>query len=137
VETGVWIAIAAALGVILILVLLDDRRVLSKTEAADRRAEELLRGALTAEQFRTLTRAGYLDIQSRLEPNRVYRVRRRGPVEVYELGQYRFSLCLQPIKPLPTSDVVLLHKLLLEDDERRYLEIGNVVSRRVRLVGWC
>ena len=135
-DTGVWVAIALALGLIISLVLLDDRRVLSRVGAADRRAEELLQGALTEDQYRTLARAGYLAIESRLVPDRVYQIRRQGPVEVHERGQYQFSLCLQPLIPLPASDVVLLHKLLLEGDEQRYIDTANVVSRRVRVVGW-
>ncbi len=136
-EAGVWIAIAAALGGITSLVLLSVRLVLSATKATDRRAEELLRGALTEEQYQALARAGYLAIESRLVPDRVYQIRRQGPVEVHEHGQYQSSLCLQPLIPLPASDVILLHKLLLEGDEQRYIDTANVVSRRVRVVGWC
>ena len=136
-EAGVWIAIAVALGGITSLVLLSVRLVLSATKAADRRAEELLRRALTEEQYRTLARAGYLAIESRLVPDRVYQIRREGPVEVHERGQYQFILCLQPLILLPTSDVILLHKLLLEGDEQRYIETANVIRRCVRVIKLC
>ena len=136
-DTGVWVAIALAIGLIVSLVLLSVRLVVAATNAADRRAEELLRGALTTEEYRTLARAGYLCVPSRLVPNRVYQIRRQGPVEVHERGQYQFSLCLQPLIPLPASDVVLLHKVLLEGDEQRYIDTANVVSRRVRAIEWC
>ena len=127
-ETVLWIALAAEVGLIILVVLVSDRLALSNAVAADLRAEKLLLSLLSEEYYNLLRTAGYLEVRSRLVPSRVYRIRRRGPVEVHELGRFRMYLCLKPLHPLPCSDVVLLHKVLLEGDEQRYIETANVIK---------
>ena len=129
-DTGLWITAGTLIGlaVIVSLVLLHDRLTLPKIEAANRRAEELLRAVLSEEQYRALGTMGYLEVPSHLIPGRIYRIRRHGPVEVHESGQFRSCLCLRPVSPLPASDLVLLHKLLLEGDEQRYIQTANVIE---------
>ncbi|MBX5490625.1 MAG: hypothetical protein IRZ14_05660 [Chloroflexi bacterium] len=101
--------------------------------AAEAQAEALLHELLGAAEYQALAARGYLCIPSRLYPERHYRVYRPPRlVEMYERGQRVAALCLQPTRYLPSGDRVLLHKLLLEGDEARYLRIARV-SRPGRL----
>src|SRR5689334_1438543 len=96
-------------------------------DAAEARAEALLVEVLTPAEYAGLQTAGYLELPSGLYAGRQYRIYRRPrPVEVYERGQRAFTLCLQPTGYLPAGDHVLLHKVLLEGDEARYLRTANV-----------
>jgi hypothetical protein len=93
---------------------------------AERRAADLLRDTLTAEQFHQLIWRGYVEIPSPAEPQRVYRVpKSRGYVQVIENGRPTMRLCLQPVECLPDADVVVLHKLMIEADEEIYLQKAN------------
>jgi hypothetical protein len=44
---------------------------------------------------------------------------------MYEGGQLVCELCLLSSTPLPASDLILLHKWLIEEDEERYLATAN------------
>src|SRR6516164_9118803 len=89
-----------------------------KWTEANRRANELLRSVLTSEQYRQLTRYGYLDIPSPRDPGCIYRVpRTQGMVGVIERGKRKASLCLQPLEMVPDADIVVIHKLMIEADE--------------------
>ncbi|HWP29707.1 MAG TPA: hypothetical protein VFB73_06780 [Chloroflexota bacterium] len=91
------------------------------------RAEALLRELLPAADYEALRTRGYLEVPSRLYPGRRYRIYRRPrPVEVYERGRLTQALCVQPTVYLPSGDRVLMHKVLLEGDEARYLRTANV-----------
>jgi hypothetical protein len=93
---------------------------------AERRAADLLRDTLTAEQFRQLIWRGYVEIPSPAEPQRVYRVpKSRGYVQVIENGRPTMRLCLQPVECLPDADIVVLHKLMIEANEETYLQKAN------------
>jgi len=93
---------------------------------AERRAANLLRDTLTAEQFRQLIWRGYVEIPSPAEPQRVYRVpKSRGYVQVIETGHPTMRLCLQPVECLPDADIVVLHKLMIEANEEIYLQKAN------------
>jgi hypothetical protein len=94
--------------------------------SAKRRAEELLRSTLTAEQYRQLTRLGYIDIRSLRDYERIYRVP-RGPglVRVIEKGKETASLCLHPLERVPDADTVVIHTLMIEADEETYLQKAN------------
>jgi len=93
---------------------------------AERRAADLLRDTLTAEQFRQLIWRGYVEIPSPAEPQRVYRVpKSRGYVQVIENGRPTMRLCLQPVECLPDADIVVLHKLMIEANEEIYLQKAN------------
>jgi hypothetical protein len=81
---------------------------------------------LTAEQFRQLTWRGYLEVSSPTEPQRVYRIpRSKGYVQVIENGRAIMRLCLQPVECLPDADIVVLHKLMIEGNEKAYLQKAN------------
>jgi hypothetical protein len=92
---------------------------------AERTAEALLR--------RLLGLNGYLEVPSREYPGRMYRIPRGpGQVQVVEHGRVTERLCVQPAAVgLPEADVVLMHKLLLESDERRYLLTANHFPRAI------
>jgi hypothetical protein len=100
-----------------------------KRPGAKRRAGELLRDVLTAEQYGQLIQQGYLDIPSPSEPERVYRVPRSpGQVQVREKGHVTKWLCLQPFEWVPNADLVVIHKLMIEADEETYLQKANSIT---------
>lgn len=100
---------------------------------AERTAEALLRRLLSEHEYTSLGSNGFLEVISREYPGRVYRIPRGpGQVQVVEHGRVTERLCVQPASVgLPEADVVLLHKLLLESDERRYLLTANHFPRAI------
>jgi len=100
---------------------------------AERTAEALLRRLLDEREYDALGFNGYLEVPSREYPGRVYRIPRGpGQVQVVEHGRVTERLCVQPAAVgLPEADVVLMHKLLLESDERRYLLTANHFPRAI------
>ncbi len=95
-------------------------------QAAKARAEGLLVEILSEEEYSQLNRCGYLEVRSRSTPARVYRVPRyRGRVHVYQDDEPIMSLCIQPTQLVPDADVVLIHKLMIEGDEEKYLRVAN------------
>jgi hypothetical protein len=93
---------------------------------AHRRAEALLAQCLTPEAWQSLQRTGVLIVPSPGYPGRVYHIpRHAGAVVVYHHRQPVFQLCVHPRERLPDADLVLLHKLMIEADEERYLALAN------------
>jgi hypothetical protein len=118
-----WVVIALAISPMLWLIVQPYCKGFSR---AERRATDLLRDTLTAEQFHQLAWRGYLEIPSPTAPQRVYRVpRSKGYVQVLENGRAIMRLCLQPVECLPDADVVVLHKLMIEGNEETYLQKAN------------
>ncbi len=104
------------------------RRRLSVAQArAEERADALLRALLTPDQFARMVALDYLEVASRLYPSRIYRVPwRKGQfVWAFEDGKLLMFLCFGPRRPLPRSDVVVLHKVYIEAMEDEYLRIAN------------
>lgn len=100
-------------------------------QEAEQRAEQLLKILLTPEQYNHLVRKGYIEVQSGMYPYRSYRIpRHRGSVEVYEMGRLVMSLCVQPTEQVPDADVVVMHKLMIEGNEREYLRRANYFDRQ-------
>lgn len=106
----------------------------SERVQANRRAEQLLRERLTPEQYAQLAKFGYLDIPSRLDPYRQFRIpRARGRVLVLHncsigdaiLSRKVAELCVVSSEPVPDADMVLIHKLMIEADEAHYLATAN------------
>lgn len=94
--------------------------------ASEQRAEVLLRDVLTSAQYHQLRRRGYLDVPSPTRPNRSYRIpRSRDQVRVYEDGRLIERLCVQSIEPMPSGDIVVMHKLMIEGNEADYLRTAN------------
>jgi hypothetical protein len=86
------------------------------------RAETLLRDVLDEREYSLLRKRGYLDISSPTDDQRIYRIpRHAGLVRVYERGIAVRELCVQPAEPLPSADVVAMHKLMIQACEEEYL----------------
>lgn len=93
---------------------------------AEERARTLLGQMLGEEGFSLLLRRGYLEIPSPSLPTRIYRVPyTQGMVEVFEAGIATMRLCVVPTRWVPDCDLVIMHKLLIEGDETRYLRVAN------------
>lgn len=93
---------------------------------AEKRAFELQCQLLTKEQRSQLQGYGFLEVVSQLISGRIYRIpRRRGQVQVYEYGRHAGSLCIQPTRWVPDSDLVLMHKAMIEGSEAEYLRTAN------------
>ncbi len=97
---------------------------------AEQKARLLLRDVLTGEELRQFMADRHLLVPSRNVVGRDYRVYPSidRPVEVYEAGTLVARLCLQPLKRLPVSDLLVLHKLMIEGNEAEYLREANVVG---------
>jgi len=102
--------------------------------SANARAEQLLRERLSPSEYRHLVKFGYLDIPSKLDPYRQYRIpRTRSRVQVLHtcmigstvLSRKVAELCVISTDPVPDADMVLTHKLMIEADEANYLSIAN------------
>src|SRR3989475_5202039 len=84
-------------------------------ERADERAEALLRELLSEEEYRQLGQLGYLEVRSRAQPGRRYRIPRHcGLVQVLEDAAPITQLCVRSTEPVPAADGVLMHKLMIE-----------------------
>lgn len=93
-------------------------------------AEALLRDLLDEREYQQLKHRGYVDVASPNDPQRIYRIPNyAGLVRVYEEGWAVRELCLQSVEPLPSADVVLMHKLLIEGDELEYLARARQYAR--------
>jgi hypothetical protein len=97
-------------------------------DAAWERAEALLRDSVTSEQYASYQSRGYLEVPSRRQPGRVYRVDGWRPVAVFEGGHFVGAICIRPREHLPGPDVVLARKLLVEGAEDELLRSGNWLS---------
>ncbi len=112
---GVWL--------LFLLLVISSSRLQS---SASRRANALLQEMVSESQYEQWLKFGYLEVSSPSIENRIYRIPGSdGLVKVYESGQEVMDLCLQPAEPLPESDVVLLHKLMIEGNEQEYLQKAN------------
>lgn len=104
----------------------DSRAAVGTSDNPGERAEELLRGLLDEQEYRQLMKRGYLDVASPSNARRIYRVPLFiGRVHVYEQGRAVFDLCVQPVEPLPSADVVAMHKLMIQGNEQEYLASAN------------
>jgi hypothetical protein len=97
---------------------------------AGRRAEALVRRVLSDAERAQLRRDGFLEIRSGLVAGRRYRIPRRGsPVASLEPDGRVVYLCLQPSTPVAESELIVVHKLLLEGAEADYWQRANRVGR--------
>ncbi len=102
------------------------RRYTRKALHPEKQAELLLRDVLTQRELRQLFWRNYIEVPSKLRPQRTYRVPRTNSyVQVRENGRTIMWLCLQPVEQLPDDDVVVLHKLMIEAQEEVYLQTAN------------
>jgi len=105
---------------------------------AQRRAESLLLELLTPSEYEQVCATGFLEVASPTRTSRVYRVPRGpGQVLVVDDGRVVERHCVQPeYGGLPEADVVLMHKLLIQTDEERYLRVANHFPTRGGSM-WC
>lgn len=90
---------------------------------ADRRAQLLLHQMLTREQ-RWHLRA-HASFPVRGQDGKTYLVREGKTVQLLENGQPVMNYCIHPREQLPTADVMLIQKLLLERDIAHFLANAN------------
>jgi hypothetical protein len=137
-----WLLLYLLLGIIVLLLIWQSIRGThfahqhNNTQAQER-AEMLLRESLPCEEYQRLINNGYLEIRSKLYPNRVYRIpRERRRVQVYTCerrkGIPRYNklgeLCVIAYDPVPHADLILTHKWMIEADEKTYLSIANWIG---------
>ena len=107
---------------------------------AEQRARALLMRMLGPEAYEGLVKRGYLDVPSPSIAGRVYRVPYcQGMVEVIDAGIPTMRLCVVPLRWVPDPDIVLMHKLMIEGDEARYIRVANRFppgSARLPLPDW-
>ncbi|CAA9573356.1 MAG: hypothetical protein AVDCRST_MAG18-2242 [uncultured Thermomicrobiales bacterium] len=95
-------------------------------QLAEGRANLLLRQLLGDEEYERVVLRGYLELASPSIPGRLYRVPAvQGMVDVIEEGVATMRLCVVPTRWVPDPDVMIMHKLLIEGDEARYLRVAN------------
>lgn len=103
-------------------------------DAANAKAEELLKLVLTPQQREELARHNRFHV--RVGPRR-YRVDRGQHGNVKLLGERDEvveSYCIQPKGGLPDADAMAAQVLLLETDEATFLRVANVSDRNGRLI---
>ncbi len=96
----------------------------------EKRATQLLKEHITEEQWDRLASNGYLEIPSSINKKRTYRIPRYyrntwDMVQVWEDGECKILLCVQPETQIPDADRVLMHKLLIETDEAEYFNVAK------------
>jgi hypothetical protein len=92
----------------------------------EQRSTALLRDLLTEHEYEQVTLRGYLEVASPSNGERIYRIPRDGGlVRVYERGTAVGNLCVQPAIPLPSKDVIVVHKLMIQGSEQAYLARAN------------
>jgi hypothetical protein len=99
----------------------------AEREAADRRAEALLRAHLTPDQQRQLAQEDWFMIDSK--SGKKYRINRGRSANIDvldEKGVVVRSLCVHPGEAVPDADTMLSQALMLKHDEEALLRIANV-----------
>ncbi|MCL4465601.1 MAG: hypothetical protein M1389_06180 [Chloroflexi bacterium] len=106
-------------------------------DAAQRRAEAMLGEFLSESEQAQLQLRSCLSVPSPSQPGRFY-VIPGGPglVKVYQDGRQVDALCVQPWLPLPGADLVLVHKLMIECCEDKYLAASNRLMRESPVWHW-
>jgi hypothetical protein len=100
-----------------------------KHQAAEQRAEVLLREHVSERHYQQLLGDGYLEVPSQLYPGRTYRLPQQpGRVTVCEGGRRVGQLCIIACDPVPHADLILTQKWLIEADERAYLALANWIG---------
>lgn len=95
---------------------------------ADRRATLLLRAVLGEPSYQEFVRKGHIEVPSRLYPGRAYLIKQwPEKVEVVEKGRTVAVLCAEPESDVPPADLIVIHKLMIEDNEQEFLRIANKI----------
>ncbi len=95
------------------------------------RANQLLKESIGDTAYKSLSKRGFIEVQSPNEPTRHYHVPKSPTMRIsmYERDRFRASLCVDPIDSLPAGDRILLHKLMIEGNEQEYLRTANWFHR--------
>lgn len=97
-------------------------------EAAEKRAEELLKGYVGLEAFGKLHEVGYIELDSQRHKGRRYRVpaNHMAYIEVLdEEGNIIDTLCVHPAVDCPPADHILTRLVMLGLDEENILAAAN------------
>lgn len=101
-------------------------------EAANGRAERILRESLSPKQCEELQAKGYFDLET-IRPSgerKLYRIMRGRSRNVQEIdaesGRVVKHLCAHPVALVPDADTMLVQKFMLESAEEDFLRIANV-----------
>lgn len=95
---------------------------------AEERSSALLREALDEREYQQLMRRGYVEVASPSHAARVYRIPCcDGRVRMYEHGRPLVELCVCPEVALPSNDMIVLHKLMIQGNEKGYLAQANKI----------
>lgn len=129
-----FLVLATLLLCLLIWRLWSRRYILSSRDfdvESEERANALLREMLSEPEQQQLAQSGFITVPSCSVEGRYYRVPARpGWVDVYEADRLAMRVCVEPLEHLPTPDIVLMHKLMIEGNERDYLRQANIVYVR-------
>lgn len=88
-------------------------------------ARDLLERMLSPAQREEFRINGWFSVSSRLTRGKVYRITPGQRPKVVEKGRHVADLCVYDEGTnLPWSDLALAHKLSIEADERRYLQVA-------------
>jgi hypothetical protein len=97
---------------------------------AQAKATELLREVLTEKQLAEYEKSKQFTVIAASKKR--YVIRESGaPLEVDKEGKTLASYCIHPSTWFPKQDIMLGHKLMLEDDEENWLRIANRTPVRV------
>jgi hypothetical protein len=101
-----------------------------KDDPAEQRANALLRRFLSKKQLSQLEEYGYFEQVG--ADGLLYRLWHGShrSIELVEGGEVVKTLCIHPRITVPTGDVVLAKKLLVQGDTQRLYKVANVTSRR-------
>jgi hypothetical protein len=101
-------------------------------EAANGRAERILKESLSPKQCEELAAKGYFELET-IRPTgerKLYRINRGRSANVQEIdaasGKIVKRLCAHPTALVPDADTMLCQKLMLESQEDDFLRIANV-----------
>ena len=103
-----------------------ERQLKEKRDAAQRKAEELLCGVLDEGQLEQFKKTKWFFVVS--QSGRRYRIRHGWIENIDELDRNDMVIakhCIHPYSRVPIEDSMLIQKLMLEADEKRFEEIAN------------
>ena len=120
----VWLAVAAAVVVVLARLLAGPvrrgRATLARRRQARQRAEALLLAWLSPDQRAQYRSRGRFEVTT--AAGHRYRVCPGGVVGLDPRG---WAYCIEATSPVPLADELLAFKLLLESDEQRFLAVAH------------
>lgn len=100
------------------------------TLRSERRADTLLRGIATPEQYRQWRREQHIDIPSTHIAGITYRYMPGRMIGIYEAGGHVADLCIQTPEQVPSADLAAAHLLAIRACEADWLATGNLFYPR-------